>query len=125
MGDLFSNYNPVAKEYQNQNAAVFMAYEKHYMELVRNYKNEISFINEMLVDIRKERTDFLTNVLPSIEKGLKNDSEISEEIREEWIVELRNNMEKSFQESERIIQHYITKNQDQFEKKMKEILNEG
>lgn len=101
---------------------MLIAYERHYHELVKKYKDEIIFINDMLAEIRKERETFYQETLQDIENKLHGDECISEEAKREWIAELKVNMERSFAQSENIIQHYITNNTEEFDKAMRKIL---
>lgn len=90
-----------------------MAYEKSYMDLLKRYKDEIQWIEDMLCDLRKEKTQFYKEQLPEIQKELEMD-EVSSEIRSQWLNEIQKNVEKSFEISQRLIEHYITKNLDEF-----------
>ena len=90
-----------------------MAYEKCYMELLKRYKNEIQEIENMMRDLREERTQFYKEQLPAIQKEMEMD-EVSPEIRSQWLAELQTNVERSFKISETLIDHYVTKNLEEF-----------
>lgn len=90
-----------------------MAYEKHYMELLRRYKDEIRQIEEMMQNLREERKHFYEDELPAIRKKMEMD-EVSPEIRAKWLDAVQTNVEKSFKISEELIEHYVTKNLDEF-----------
>lgn len=122
MGNLFSNYNPVSGELQNEKVEAMIAYERHYHELVRQYKTEIQYIGDMLKNIRVEREEFYMVTLPKVELILEDDPIITNETKKEWILEFKHNMEKSFEQSEYIINHYISKNLEEFKKAMEEII---
>ena len=51
--------------------------------------------------------------LPTIQKEMELD-EVSPEIRAQWLEEVQVNMEKSFKISETLIEHYVTKNLEEF-----------
>ena len=123
MGNLFSNYMPVNENEQNENANILIAYERHYHDLVRNYREEISYMEGMLEEIRKEREGFYRIKLPEIENVMKEESVLNDEAKREWIEELRRNMESSFKQSEDLVKHYITNNLNEFKEKMYEFLN--
>ena len=76
----------------------------------------------MLRDLREEQRKFYLEDLVSIQETLRNDEILSERAKEQWILELRANMEKSFQISEELISHFITNNKAEFRKKMEEAL---
>ena len=90
-----------------------MAYEEHYMKLLKHYLSEIQSIEKMLEDIRRERESFFQKTLPEIRTEMNRD-EVSAEQQQEWLTMLHDNMERSFQISESLIQHYITKNLEEF-----------
>ncbi len=122
MKDIFGNINKVSEQSKNITADILVAYEKHYMELLKKYLPEINEINSMLETVRKDRQKFYTQDLPSIIKTLdsQNINDIEKKI---WLDELRKNMENSFQMSENLISHYVTKNLDDFETELKRLLN--
>ena len=110
------------KERYDKNAESICAYEEHYMKLLRNYKREIQEIQEMLKNIREERQQFFLETLPQIEYTIENDNILSEENKQVWIQDLRENMEKSFSVSEEIVNHYVTENLKEFKEKLKEVV---
>lgn len=118
MGDLFSQFSPVNSEYKDDKLEALIAYEEHYMKLLRNYKNEIADIELMMEQLRKEREEFYYEKLPKIESAINEDQVLSVKAKEKWILELRTNMEKSFTISESLIAHYVTSNIDEFKRKM-------
>ena len=122
MGELFGQYRPVAKEYNNQKIETIIAYERSYHQLLRNYKNEIKEIEEMMATLRSEREQFYRVTLPEIERSIREDKVLSGETQELWISELRRNMERSFDISERLIAHYVTSNLEEFKAKMNKVI---
>lgn len=123
MGDLFSQYAPVNPEYKNEKLDTLIAYEEHYMKLLRNFKAEIAEIENMMSQLRKERTDFYSSKLPEIEKSIMDDDVLSEEAKQKWIIELKSNVEKSFSISESLISHYVTSNLEEFKCKMQSMID--
>ena len=123
MGDLFSQYAPVNPEYKSEKLDTLVAYEEHYMKLLRNFKVEIAEIENMMSQLRQERADFYVSKLPEIEKSIIDDDVLSEETKKKWIIELRGNVEKSFSISETLISHYVTSNLQEFKRKMQSIID--
>lgn len=89
-------------------------YEKHYLEMLKKYSNEIQFIEGMLRDFRKEQEQFYGKALPDIKDKLDHDEGIDEEMKKVWLNRLSENMERSFALSEQLINHYTTKKLDEF-----------
>lgn len=121
MGDIFGQYAPVRAEQKQDRLDSLIAYEEHYMRLIRSYKSEIEDIRDMLEQVRREREEFYRK-LPEIERVMKEDGVISDDTKRQWIAELRDNMERSFAISENLINHYVTSNLDEFKRKMKDAM---
>lgn len=109
----FDELKKIPPEKKLNRPEALMAYEKTYMELLKRYKDEIREIENMMHDIREERTCFYKKQLPEIEREMEMD-EVAPEIRSQWLIELQTNVEKSFKISEELIAHYVTKNLEEF-----------
>lgn len=117
MGSLAGAYNKIAPEKRQNKAELITAYEENYMKILKRYANEISYIENMLKDLRKERADFYVNQLPLIRKELEKD-DVSDENKKRWIEEVQANIERSFKISESLIEHYVTKNLEEFKREL-------
>lgn len=113
MGDLFGGFKNQPVEQRLNSAETLMAYEESYMKLIKRYKDEIAYIEGMMKELRYERREFYTKQLPMIREELEND-DVSPENRQKWLEEMQSNMEHSFGISEQLIDHYVTKNLDEF-----------
>jgi len=123
MGDLFGAFQNVSAKNKNQSFDDIAAYEEHYMKLLKKYQSEIHDIEEMMANLRNERKSFYLNELPAIKKAMAEDDVLSNACKEQWLTELQANMERSFQISESLIQHYITKNLEEFKQALKDEIN--
>ena len=119
---MFDPLNPIQESNRDPKLESLIAYENHFAELLRAYAPEIEKMEQMLRDLREEQRKFYLEDLVSIQETLRNDEILSERAKEQWIHELRANMEKSFQISEELISHFITNNKAEFRKKMEEAL---
>ena len=99
---------------------VLYDYEKHYMELVRKYTPEIEFINGLIQKNNAERTDFYKSTLPEISKKLSSDDAIDDDMRKLWLKRFEDNMDKSFELSQRLINDFALKTLDQFKEEINE-----
>ena len=90
------------------------------MKLLKRYQGDIQNIEEMMENLRKERKDFYLKELPAIQKAMVEDDVLSNDCKAEWLTELQKNVERSFQISESLIWHYITKNLDEFRQELRE-----
>ena len=118
MGSLLDQYKSAVK---SNTCDTLLAYEEAYMKLLKRYKDDIDTIESMMKELREERTRFYTEKFPAIRRELEND-DVSPEIRSRWIAEVQANVEKSFHISEMLIEHYITKNLDDFKRELEQSL---
>lgn len=110
----FGEFEDVSPKRKEPTIQVIYEYEKHYLEMLRKYSNEIEFIQKMLSNFREEQAKFYHQVLPDIEDKLKGDEAINDEMRRIWIDRLVANMDRSFNLSESLINDYAVKNLDEF-----------
>ena len=94
-------------------------YEKHYMELVKRYRGEIEFINQLHSEHVQEVKNFYQNDLPIIQKKLSAEP-IDDAVREEWLKNLEKHISKSFDMSEHFIWTLTTKKVEEFNKVIRE-----
>ena len=62
-------------------------YEKHYLELIKDYKEEIKFASSLQEDLRRERSQFFTQTLREVVQTLQA-QEIDKTVASQWIEEL-------------------------------------
>lgn len=103
-------------------ADIILDYTRAYHRLLRDYKEEIQLIESMMEKLRKERETFYLEKRHEIEKSMIED-DVSPELRQQWMKELTENMEKSFQISEMIIKQYVTDNLEEFRSKIEEAID--
>lgn len=111
--DAFSMFEDISPRKQEPTLQVLYDYEKHYMELIRQHKNEIVFIENMLKDYRQENIDFFNNQLSRISQKLDAEH-IDKDMKNAWLKRLEENMNRSFAISEKLITDYTTKKLDEF-----------
>lgn len=62
-------------------------YEKHYLEMIKGYKEEIKFAASLQEDLRRERSQFFTQTLREVIQTLQT-QEIDKKVASQWIEEL-------------------------------------
>lgn len=62
-------------------------YEKHYLELIKAYKEEIKFANSLQEDLRRERSQFFTQTLKEVVQTMKI-AEVDKSVSAQWIQDL-------------------------------------
>lgn len=109
----FDEFKKVPSGKKMNTADSLIAYEKSYMDLLKRYKDEIHDIEIMMQNLRNERIAFYSEKLPAIQKEMELD-EVDIQTRAQWLEEVQANVEKSFKISESLIEHYVTKNLEEF-----------
>lgn len=69
-------------------------YEKHYLELIKSYKEEIKFANALQEDLRRERSQFFTQTLKDVILTMKS-AEVAKDVSAKWIQDLVESYAKS------------------------------
>ena len=80
-------------------------YEKNYLELVKEFKEEIKFASSIQEDIRKERSNFFAQTLKEVSATLK-DSQVSDAVASRWIEELVSSYTKSLSLSGNLVDEH-------------------
>ncbi|RMG41150.1 MAG: nickel transporter [Methanobacteriota archaeon] len=73
---------------------ILYEYEKRYLDLIREYKEEIKLSATIQEDLRKERTNFFSEALKEVSNTLK-ESQVDSDIASQWIKELVNSYTRS------------------------------
>lgn len=67
--------------------SILYEYEKNYLELIKNYKEEIKFATSLQEELRKERTKFFAESLKEVSETLSA-SQVDANVASVWIKEL-------------------------------------
>jgi len=73
---------------------ILYEYEEHYLNLIKNYKEEIKFANSIQEELRKERSKFFSDSLKEVSKTL-TETKVDEIVASKWIEELVNSYTQS------------------------------
>jgi hypothetical protein len=84
---------------------ILFEYEKNYLSLIKEYKEEIKFVGTLQEDLRKERAKFFSETLKEVSGSLK-DAQVSNEVASIWIQELVNSYTKSLDVSSGLIEEH-------------------
>ena len=113
-GNCFDEFKDISPKRKDPTIQVLYEYEKHYLEMVRKYSQEIKFIEDMLSNFRREQETFYSKTLPDIINKLNQDAGVDEEMKKVWLNIFTANIERIFTLSETLINDYATKNIDEF-----------
>ncbi|BEC72764.1 hypothetical protein VEE57_44800 (plasmid) [Escherichia coli] len=79
--------------------SVLYEFEKNYLQLISEYKEEIKFASSLQEDLRKERAKFFSETLKRVHQTL-SESQVDNEVASKWIKELVGSYTKSLDLSE-------------------------
>ena len=121
MGNVFDEFRvgKSARREQTSTAEMLMAYEEHYMRLIKNFRQEIEFINGLHTEHEREVKNFYQNDLPAIIKKLESEP-IEDDVRREWLNHLERHMDKSFKMSGEFIDVLTSKKVEEFNAALRE-----
>lgn len=117
--DIFDDDSP--RKVKDPTLEELRKYQKHHMEMLKNYGEQVAFLDKMLRDCREERKKFFAEDLPKISKKL-TDEHVDDAIRREWLTRLEKAMEHSFKESDRLVSAFAVQKADEFREAMEEKL---
>lgn len=117
--DIFDDDSP--RKVKNPTLEELQKYQKHHMDLLKNHREQIAFLDKMLRDCREERKKFFAEDLPRISKKL-TEEHVDDAIRKEWLVRLEKAMEHSFRESDKLVAAFAVQKADEFREEMEEKL---
>jgi len=101
---IFANYYEyTSTSLLKERLAILYDYEKNYLSLVQQFKEEIKFIGSMQEDLRKERAKFFANTLGEVSSAL-NEAKVQQDVANQWIKELVSSYTKSLDVSACLIE---------------------
>ena len=119
MGNLFDNFKKNKPKHFEPTAQMLFDYEEHYMRLIKSYRGEIEFINDLHTTHMREVKNFYASNLPAIIKKLQAEP-IADDVRREWLNHLEEHMDKSFKMSGHFINVLTTKKVEEFNAALRE-----
>ena len=115
----FDKFHRKTSAHSDTTAQMLYDYEKHYMELIKRYRHEIEFINDLHTTHTQEVKNFYANDLPAIQKKLAAEP-ITDDVRREWLKHLEQHMNNSFDMSGHFIGILTTKKVEEFNSALRE-----
>ena len=80
-------------------------YEKNYLMLIKEFKEEIKFAGALQEDLRKERAKFFSETLKEVSNTLK-EAQVDDEVAGLWLKELVSSYTKSLDVSTRLAEEH-------------------
>ena len=117
--NVFDVFGVKPSKQQDPTIQMLYDYEEHYMKLIKSYRHEIEFINQLHTQHEQEVKNFYQNDLPAIQRKLMSEP-IDNEVRCEWLKHLEQHIHKSFEMSEHFINVLTTKKVEEFNAAIRE-----
>ena len=86
----------VSEENLRNKLELLFEYEKHYLELIKDYKEEIKFSASLQEDLRRERSQFFTQILREVSETLKK-ADVGSKVASQWTQDLVDSYTKSIE----------------------------
>lgn len=102
---------------------IYYEYEKHYLDMLKEYKEEIKFASTLQEDLRKERANFFSEKLKEVSATLK-DTGVDDKVRGEWIKELVKSYTGSLDISDKLVEEHVVETINDIKGKQKEIVEQ-
>ena len=118
-GSVFNRFGGGKSRHSDTTAQMLFDYEEHYMRLIKSYRHEIEFINDMHTTHTQEVKNFYGNDLPAIQKKLAAEP-IADDVRQNWLKHLEQHISKSFDMSGHFIDVLTTKKVEEFNAALRE-----
>lgn len=121
MGNVFDEFRvgKSARLEQESTAEMLMAYEEHYMRLIKKFRPEIEFISDLHERHTQEVKNFYQSELPAVIKKLEAEP-IADDVRREWLKHLEHHIDNSFKMSGEFINVLTTKKVEEFNAALRE-----
>lgn len=107
-----------------QKMEILYQYEKHYLDILKEYKEEIKFAASLQEDIRKERARFFAETLKEVSATLKT-TDVDKTVINEWIKDLVQSYTKSLDASSLLATEQVQEILGDIQKDSKETINQA
>lgn len=96
---------------------IYWTFEKHYLDVLKEYKEELKFVASMQEDLRKERAKFFGEILKEVSNTLK-ETQVPAEVQSKWIAELVSSYTQSLDLSDNLIQEKTAQSLENIKKEV-------
>lgn len=114
------NYSSIS--HFQQRLDILYQHEKNYLNLIKEFKEEIKFISSMQEDIRKERARFFSDTLKEVTEALGS-AKVSEDVTRQWLKDLVGTYTKSLDLSAGLIEEHTADTIGELKKQAQDIVN--
>lgn len=119
LGKIFDD--GIQNKAQNPTFEVMLKYQKKHCEMLKDYGEQIAFLEKLFHDCREEQKNFFMEDIPKIREKLTAEN-IDKSVQIEWIARLEKSMANSFEESNKLLSAFAVQKEHEFNEALKEKL---
>jgi hypothetical protein len=101
---------------------VLYNHEKHYLDILKEYKEEIKFAASLQAEIRKEQSAFFSSTLKEVCNSLK-ETQIEKEYQAQWIYDLVLSYTSSLKISSKLAEEHVIQLLGDIQQEAEEVKN--
>lgn len=101
---------------------VLYNHEKHYLDILKEYKEEIKFAASLQAEIRKEQSAFFSSTLKEVCNSLK-ETQIEKEFQAQWIYDLVLSYTSSLKISSKLAEEHVIQLLGDIQQEAEEVKN--
>ena len=91
---------------RDKKLGILYNHEKHLLDILKEYKEEIKFAESLQAEIRKEAASFFTSTLKDVYTSLK-EAQVAPEYQVQWIFDLVSSYTSSLKLSSRLAEDHV------------------
>lgn len=100
---------------------IYYEYQKNYLNIFKEYKEELKFVQSIQENLRKERAKFFSETLREVSKSLK-ETGVEQPTQSKWIAELVGSYTQSLNLSENLVEETSMKTINDINNEIKNVV---
>lgn len=107
---------------RDKKLSILYNHEKHFLDILKEYKEEIKFAASLQAEIRKEESAFFSSTLKEVCNSLK-ETQVDPEFQVKWIFDLVSSYTSSLRLSSRLAKEHVINLLGEIQKEASEVIN--
>ncbi|MGN0496221.1 MAG: hypothetical protein ACI4GW_08340 [Lachnospiraceae bacterium] len=120
----FSDFHDGSPKQKNPSLQTLLNYRESYMKLIKKYQPEIQFLQDLIDKNKAEQKEFYSITMLQVSQKMRDDPAIDDEMKTLWLKKFENNISKSFELSQRLIEAFAIKKLDEFHEEAEKMLKD-
>lgn len=108
---------------QEERLQMLYNHEKHFLDILKDYKEEIKFASSIQADVRKEQAQFFSSTLKEVCNALK-ETQIDPKFQVQWIFDLVQSYTSSLKISSQLAEEHVISLLGEIQEKADKIIKE-